>query len=61
VKELSIGGDVGHGLGQSEREAEGQDQKPCAGRLIPAERDTVVVSRVGVCAESIWEAKSGLI
>jgi len=34
---LSVGVDVGDGVGQSEREAEGEDQKPCVGRLNAAE------------------------
>ncbi len=55
----NVGGDAGHSLGQSEREAEGQYQKPCAGSLTPAVRDTVVAGSVGLCAESVWEGKIG--
>ena len=52
---------AGHGLGPSERQAEGQDQKPCAGRLIPAERDPGVLNSVCLCVTSIGLSKSGLI
>ena len=58
---FGVDGDVGHGVGPRERKAEGQDQKPRAGCLIPAERDTVAFNSVYLSVPSIGVSKSGLI